>query len=162
MDLIIIGSRLKEKQTQTMQKSHSVSGWSVFLNGASISEKSKMQNCITLSVTEAEAVAGVGCAQDMLFAMHVLESMGLKVQKPMILWIDNKGAVDLFNNWSVAGRTRHIGARLNFMRELKEQGVLEVKWIASEDNNSDMFTKNLSAPQFEKHMQAYVTDEKID
>ena len=78
------------------------------------------------------------------------------------LWIDKKGAVDLFNNWSVAGRTRHIGARLNFMRELKEQGVLEVKWIASEDNNSDMFTKNLSAPPFEKHMQAYVTDEKID
>ena len=98
----------------------------------------------------------------MLFTMYVLESVGLKVQKLMILWIDNKGAVDLFNNWSVAGWTHHIGAWLNFMRELKEQGVLEVKWIVSEDNNSNMFTKNLSVPPFEKHMKAYVTDEKID
>jgi hypothetical protein len=40
--------------------------------------------------------------------MQVLESIGLCVQKPMILWMDNKGAVDLANNWSSAGRTRHV------------------------------------------------------
>jgi len=120
-----------------------------------------MQNCVTMSVTEAEAVAGVGCAQDMLFAMHVLESLELKVKKPMLLYIDNKGAVDLFNNWSVAGRTRHVGTRLNFLRELKEEGVLEVKWISAKENESDMFTKNLSKADFEKDMIAYVTDKTV-
>ena len=64
-----------------------------------------MQNCTMLSVTEAEVVAGVECAQQMLFEKNVIESMGLKVKLPMILWMDNKGAVDLFNNWSVTGRT---------------------------------------------------------
>ena len=64
-----------------------------------------MQNCTTLSVTEAEVVAGVECAQQMLFEKNVIESMGLKVKLPMILWMDNKGMVDLFNNWSVAGCT---------------------------------------------------------
>jgi hypothetical protein len=37
-----------------------------------------------------------------------MESIGLKVKKLMILKIDNKGAVDLANNWSIGGRTRHI------------------------------------------------------
>jgi hypothetical protein len=38
--------------------------------------------------------------QDLLFAMRVVESMGLKVKKPMIIEIDNKGAVDLtLVNW---------------------------------------------------------------
>jgi hypothetical protein len=31
--------------------------------------------------------------------------MGLKVKKPMILEMDNKGAVDLSKNWSVSGLT---------------------------------------------------------
>jgi hypothetical protein len=44
----------------------------------------------TLSVMEAETVAAVECVQDMLFGMHLLESVGLKVKKPMVLEINNK------------------------------------------------------------------------
>ena len=70
--------------------------------------KCGQQTSVTLSVTEAELVSATQCAQDMLFIMRVLESVGLKVQKPMILKVDNKGAVDLANNWSIGGRTQHI------------------------------------------------------
>jgi len=44
----------------------------------------------------------------MLYVRHILESMGLKVKLPMIIEMDNMGAVDLANNWSVGGRTRHV------------------------------------------------------
>jgi hypothetical protein len=87
--------------------------------------------------------------------MRVLESMGLKVKKPMILEIDNKGGVDLSHNWSVSGRTRHDSIRQSFLRELNEEGVIEVYWIPTEDNSSDLFTKNLSGPIFEKHAAVY-------
>ena len=40
--------------------------------------------------------------------MGVIESVVLKVKKPMILDIDNKGAVDLRHNWSVGGRTCYV------------------------------------------------------
>jgi hypothetical protein len=72
----------------------SVGGHGVFLNGAPVSEKSKIQQSTTLSVTEAELCSGVDCLQDMLFAMRVLESIGLEVRKPMKIHIENKGAVD--------------------------------------------------------------------
>ena len=91
----------------------------------------------------------------MLYEMHLLESMGLEVQKPMILEVDNKGAVDLANNWSVGGRTRHIDVRQCFLRELKEEGVFIVKWIAGSKNDSDMFIKNLEGPLFERFSQLY-------
>jgi hypothetical protein len=117
--------------------------------------KSHMQGCVTLDVTSAEYVSATQCAQDMLFTMRVLESMGLKVKKPMILEIDNKGAVDLSHNWSVSGRTRHDSIRQSFLRELNEEGVIEVYWIPTEDNSSDLFTKNLSGPIFEKHAAVY-------
>jgi hypothetical protein len=59
--------------------------------------------------------------------------------------VDNKGAKDLVNNWSIGGQTRHVSVRLNFPRELKENSIIEVKWIKSEDNVADTLTKNLTA-----------------
>ena len=50
---------------------------------------------------EAELVAAMACAQDMLFSMQMLESIGLKVRKPVVLMVENKGEKDLANNWSV-------------------------------------------------------------
>jgi hypothetical protein len=140
----------------------SVSGWATFLNGAPISTKSKMQRIVALSVTEAELIAAVSCVQDLLFEMRILESIGLKVKKPMILKVDNKGVFDLINSWSVGGRTRHIDARLNFLRELKEHGLLQVKWIPNDQNSSDLFTKNLQGPLFEKHVAIYCGEETTD
>jgi hypothetical protein len=54
-----------------------------------------MQKSVAISVCEAEQTAGVLCAQDMLYVRHIIESMGLKAKLPMILEMDNKGAVDL-------------------------------------------------------------------
>jgi hypothetical protein len=134
----------------------SVTGYIAFLNGASFSCKSHLQMTTTLSVTEAETVAAVECMQDMLFSMHLFESMGLKVKKPMVLEIDNKGAKDLAHNWSIGGRTRHITTKINFLRELKEQGILIIRWIPTKTNTSDLFTKNLNGPDFKWQTAYYV------
>ena len=129
----------------------SVSGMVTFLNGSVVAFKSSTQKVVTLSVTEAALYAATMCAQDMLFVMHLIESLGLKLEKPMILKVDNKGAVDLINNWSVGGRTRHIEVRQYFLRNLKEDGVIETSWISGDDNTADIFTKNLGGPDHRKH-----------
>ena len=134
----------------------SVNGWAVWLNDAPVSYRSKMMPIIALSVTEAELFAATQCAMDMLFAMRVLNGIGLKVELPMILEVDNKAAVDLCNNWSIGGRTRHVEVKQYFLRELKERGLINVKWISGESMTSDIFTKNLAGPLFDKHAQSFV------
>ena len=126
----------------------SVSGNITRLEGVAIIVKSLLQKITALSVTEGELNSGVTCAQDMLYCMRAIESVGLEVEKPMILKIDNKGAVDLANNWSCAGRTRHV--KLNFLRELKEQGIIKTIWFPGWSNPSDIGTKNLAGPAFKK------------
>jgi hypothetical protein len=76
-----------------------------------------MRKCVTLSVTEAEFVAAVEVVVNMLFAWRVVESMGLKVQLPMRIEVDNKGAVDLANSWTATNRTRHIALTSDILRE---------------------------------------------
>jgi hypothetical protein len=70
--------------------------------------KSSMRKSVALSVCEAEQTAGVLYAQDMLYVWNVLKSMGLKVKLSMTLEMDNEGAVDLANSWSIGGHTRHV------------------------------------------------------
>jgi hypothetical protein len=139
----------------------SVGGHAVFLNDAPISEKSKVQQSVTLSVAEAESISGADCAQDMLFAMRVLESMGLKTKKPMILNIDNKGAVDYANNWTT-GRMRHVSVRLHFLRQLKEQGIINTEWCEGRNNPADLFTKNLPGPLFNTHTKVFCGEDEYN
>jgi len=86
----------------------SISGGVVYLEGCPITFRSSTQEFVTLSVTETELAASVMVAQDMLSIYKHLESIGLSVQLPILLEMDNKGAVDLANNWSVGGRTCHV------------------------------------------------------
>ena len=78
------------------------------MEGAPVMFKSSTQKSVALSVCEAEQTAGVLCAQDMLYDRHIIKLMGLNVKLPMILEMDNKGAVDLANNWSIGVCTRHV------------------------------------------------------
>ena len=77
---------------------NSISGYRVLLEDTPVMMKSSTQKSVALSVCEAEQSSGALCAQDMLYCKNVLESMGLKEKLPMLLEMDNKGAVDLANN----------------------------------------------------------------
>ena len=130
----------------------SVSGYGTFLEGAPVTVKSAMQRMVALSVTEAETIAAVSCAQDMLHVMRIIQALDLKVELPMILKVDNSGAVNIANSWTSGGRTRHMDVRLNFLRELKEEGILNTIWTPGKYNSSDLFTNNLAGPKFNKHL----------
>ena len=48
-----------------------------------------------------------------------------------------------------------MDVRQNFLRKLKENGILIVKWIPGPKNDADLHTKNLAATDFEKHVAVY-------
>ena len=111
---------------------------------------------MTLSVSEAELIAAVECAQTMLFVRQILNSAGFSVEKPMILENDCKGTVDLNTNWTVGGRTRHISVKHFFLRDLKESGDFLIMWLPSAQNTSDIIMEILDGPTFAKHTGTYV------
>ena len=94
-----------------------------------------------MSTTEAEIIALVQCVQEMMYVMKLVESLGIKVRKPIMVHSDNNCAVDLINGWSVGGGTKHIDCRIMFLRELKKEGIIRVHWIPTTNNPSDLFTK---------------------
>ncbi len=95
---IIVAGRFDYDYAKEPITRRSVSGGCVILNGAPIGLRSLTQKTVALSVTEAERYVAVMTAQDMIYALHVLESIGLQAQLPMILEVYNKGTVDLANS----------------------------------------------------------------
>ena len=73
----------------------------------------------------------------------------------MVLTVDNKGAKDLANYWSVAGRKRHIDVQYYFLHELKEAGLVQTVWQHGVHNCADLFTKNLDGPTFRHHANVF-------
>jgi len=146
------------------ERMHSVSRFACFLEGASISHKSRMQQSVTLSVSESELLAATEWARDMMFAKHVIESLGLKVKLPMLLEIDNEGAIDLCNNYSVGGtRTCHIDVKywcLCLLKEGDPDHIVLPIYVPSEDNSCNKYTKSLGGELFKKHIYTFVGDDE--
>ena len=158
--LFKIGGRSDSDYATNPEMRKSMTGCRVLLYGAPVSWRSSTQKHVALSVTEAEMGAGVTCVQDMMYVHNLLVSMGLKVQLPMVLEMDNQGAVDLANGWSVGGRTRHVDVRIHYVRELKEAGMLLIKWVPGPQNDADMHTKNVPNPLFENFGRVYFGEDE--
>ena len=63
---------------------------------------------------------------------------------------DNKGAITLAKDNKFHARTKHIDLRYHFIREAVEDGKIAMKYIPTEDNVADIFTKALGKPKFQQ------------
>ena len=56
--------------------------------------------------------------------------------------MDNVGAIWLANNSSVPERTKHVDLRADFVRDMINDQVIEINFVKSAENDSDIMTKN--------------------
>ena len=126
----------------------SVYGYIVYFCGVPVAWKSKSMRSVVLSTTEAEYVAVSEVVKELRFLYQLLQSMGVDVVVPIQVKVDNVGAIWLANNSSVSERTKHVDCRRHFVRTLQSEGFLDINFVRSSENDSDVMTKNQQAAQF--------------
>ena len=62
---------------------------------------------------------------------------------------DNQGAIALSKDNKFHSRTKHIDLHYHFIREAVDEGKINVQYIPTAENVSDIFTKALPRPKFE-------------
>ena len=129
----------------------SVTGFIVYVMDCPISWKSKSQRSVTLSSTEAEYVAISEVCAAIMFIKQIVEFVGVSVKKPIIINVDNVGAIYLANSATTSNRTKHVDTRYHFVREHVVDGIVEIVFVKSANNTADVFTKNVSGDLFAKH-----------
>ena len=71
----------------------------------------------------------------------LLIELGVPQQRVPILWCDNLGATYLTANPVFHARTKHIEIDFHFVHERVADGALQVRFISSNDQLADVFTK---------------------
>ena len=84
--------------------------------------------------------------------------MNVEVKLPITVHVDNVGAIWLSNNGTTSDRTKHIDIRTSFVKEYQEDGKIIKKFMKSEDNEADIFTKNTINIIFQNHQKKLVQD----
>ena len=129
----------------------SVAGFILYFCGAPISWKSKGIKSVSLSSSEAEYIALSEAAKEVKYVYQVLLSMGIKVKLPIVIRVDNIGAIFMSGNVMVSPRTKHVDVRYHFVREFVYEGFIKVIFVRSTENDADLFNKNLPGALHEKH-----------
>jgi hypothetical protein len=134
----------------------SVTGFIIYLLGASICWRLKGQKGVTLSSIEAEYVAISEAVKEILFIHFLLKGMGVDIKLPIFVRCDNVGAIFMAENSSSEIRTRHIDIRYHFVREHVEYGLIKIVFVKSSISDADMFTKNVGKETYEKHVNKFL------
>jgi hypothetical protein len=128
----------------------STTGYVVMLAGGAVSWKSKLQQTVALSTSEAEYMSACPATQEAIFQRQLLEDLGFPQQEATVIHEDNTGAIALSENPVSHNRSKHIDIRYHFVRERVEMGEVKLVHVASEDQLADLFTKPLERVKLEK------------
>ena len=70
--------------------------------------------------------------------------------------VDNVGAIFMTNNITTKSHTKHMVIRYMYVNEYVEDDIVKIIFVNSTDNDSNIFTKNLSAELHKKHSKKMV------
>ena len=138
----------------------SVYGYVIYFCGIPIAWRSKGMKSVVLSTTEAEYMALSEVVKELKFIVQLLQTMNIAEELPITVHVDNVGAIWLSNNRNTGDRSKHIDIRTSYVKEYQEDGKIIIKFVKSEDNEADIFTKNTTNIIFQKHQEKLVWDKK--
>ena len=113
--------------------------------GPVISWKSRKQPTVALSTCEAEYMALASAIQEAKFLRQLLgELIGKNMAKATDIYCDNQSAILLSKNPVQHQRSKHIDIRYHFIRSEILSKTVNVKYVTSEENLSDLLTKPIT------------------
>jgi hypothetical protein len=130
----------------------SVTGIILRIAGGTVFYKTKFQDTIALSSTEAEFTAAAEAGKYILYVRSILEEIGVPQHEATTLFEDNQGALLMANAQQPTKRTRHMDIKTFVLQQWVERDLITLKRIATADNYADVMTKATGRILFYRHM----------
>ena len=99
----------------------STSGGPFFLGKRLVYWTSKKQNCISQSTTEAKYVATIVNCSNIVWFKQLLTCTKEEIKHLVVVFYDNKNAINISNNPMMHTKTKHITIKYHFLRKLVQE-----------------------------------------
>ncbi|CAL1383720.1 unnamed protein product [Linum trigynum] len=126
----------------------SITGYCTFLGDSLITWKAKKQAIVSKSSSEAEyrALSQLSC--EIQWITQLLKDLNVEYQGPATVFCDNKSTIHMAENPVFHERTKHIEIDYHVIRERVKSKLISLKYVCTDRNLADIFTKGLSAHRF--------------
>jgi hypothetical protein len=129
----------------------SVGAHLVFLNGAAISWRSKLQTSTALSTCEAEFYAASRLANEVLWLRRIIAALGYDQGSATPVFEDNRAVLLLAANPVHREKMKHVDISLHNLRDNVANGTVNLLACPTADMTADCLTKALPKPAFVRH-----------
>ena len=130
------------------EQQKSTSGYVFNIGSAPVSWRSKLQDEIAESNSEAEYRACTDALKEALWLRHFFEDLEMPLTKPLVIYCDNKCCIALGKNPVQNARTKHLERKCHFTRHQIKQGRIDLVYVTSKDQLADINTKALPKQRF--------------
>ena len=141
---------------QTDKDSRKSTFGSIFtLVGGAVVERSIKQSSNANSTMEAEYITACEGGKESVWLKNFYTNLEVvaNMEKPLVLYCDNSGAVANSKEPRSHKRGKHIKRTHHMMRDIVHRGDVAVMKIASEQNLTDRFTRTLPERVFNGHLE---------
>ena len=97
---------------------------------------------MTTSSTESEYVSLSEIIKEILFIKEIFEFMKIKLQLPIKVNVDNKGESSFLKTPLL--KEPRTSIQDTFIRQYIKDGIIEIEFVQTDKNKSDIMTKNFS------------------
>ncbi|GJY15479.1 hypothetical protein Tco_0385901 [Tanacetum coccineum] len=109
--------------------------------------ESQKQTTLAISIIKADYVAAERACKQALWMKQAIKDYDIYCED-VLVFCDNKGAIDLSKNSVHHSRTKHIKIRDHSLRDKVQKGYIIMEKVASKDNSADILTKPLKRETF--------------
>ena len=102
---------------------------------------SKKLDVVSHSTFEAEIRAIDRCIRQVIVYRELLKELGHKQMEPTIIYTDSEASVNFFKEYQSSKRVKHLMKIVHSIREAVNKRIIQLIFISSEYNVSDLMTK---------------------
>nr|GFB61349.1 retrovirus-related Pol polyprotein from transposon TNT 1-94 [Tanacetum cinerariifolium] len=124
----------------------SQTGYVFVVNGGAAHWKSKKQTTIAMHSAQAEYVATLEAAMEVVWIRKFVRDLGVMplINKPINMYCDNSAAIIFANEPGIIKGARDFLRRYHYIQEQVETGEIKLIKVHTYDNLTDPFTKGFA------------------
>jgi len=125
-------------------------GFGIFVGNDLVAYRTKSADTVVLSSANAEIIGLSEACRHLTWTRNLLKDLGFKLS-PTVVYEDNAAAISIATRAYLTSRTRHIHLRDLYVRELVTNGDVEIRYVKTNENIADFFTKFQPVATFRIH-----------